>query len=87
MASSVIYDVDGLVQERRNPIANTLELSFSCTNPSTFSYCYPRRDALNVQFHVEYLKANLDGLVKYQPISTALATNHSIHGKLRISDT
>ena len=26
--------IDGLVQERRNSIANTLELSLSCTNPS-----------------------------------------------------
>ena len=26
--------VDGLVQERRNSIANTLELRLSCTNPS-----------------------------------------------------
>ena len=28
--------LDGLVQERRNSIANTLELRLSCTNPS---YC------------------------------------------------
>ena len=26
--------IDGLVQERRNPIANTMGLCFSCTNPS-----------------------------------------------------
>ena len=26
--------VDGLVQERRNSIANALELCLSCTNPS-----------------------------------------------------
>ena len=26
--------IDGLVQERRNSIANALELRFSCTNPS-----------------------------------------------------
>ena len=26
--------IDGLVQERRNPIANALELRLSCTNPS-----------------------------------------------------
>ena len=26
--------IDGLVQERRNSIANTLELRLSCTNPS-----------------------------------------------------
>ena len=28
--------VDGLVQERRNSIANVLELCLSCTNPSIF---------------------------------------------------
>ena len=27
-------EVDELVHERRNSIANTLELRFSCTNPS-----------------------------------------------------
>ena len=26
--------IDGLIQERRNSIANALELSLSCTNPS-----------------------------------------------------
>ena len=29
--------VDGLVQERRNSIANALELRLSCTNPSIYS--------------------------------------------------
>ena len=28
------YEVDGLVQERRNSISNALELGLSCTNPS-----------------------------------------------------
>ena len=28
--------MDGLMQERRNSIANALELSLSCTNPSIF---------------------------------------------------
>ena len=28
------YDVDGLVQDWSNPIANTLELLQSCTKPS-----------------------------------------------------
>ena len=27
------YELDGLVQERRNSISNTLELRLSCTNP------------------------------------------------------
>ena len=30
----VQHQVDGLAQERRNSIANTLELRLSCTNPS-----------------------------------------------------
>ena len=29
--------IDGLVQERRNPIANALELRLFCTNPSICS--------------------------------------------------
>ena len=28
--------IDGLVQERRNSIANALELRLSCTNPSIY---------------------------------------------------
>ena len=28
------YHFDGLMQERRNSIANALELRLSCTNPS-----------------------------------------------------
>ena len=33
-----IYQIDGLVQERRNSIANALELRLSCTNPSIWYY-------------------------------------------------
>ena len=29
--------MDGLVQERRNSIANALELHISCTNPSIYN--------------------------------------------------
>ena len=32
-------DIDGLVQERRNSIANTLELRLSCINPSISLLC------------------------------------------------
>ena len=32
--------IDGLVQEKRNSIANAHELHFSCTNPSIFSMTY-----------------------------------------------
>ena len=31
-----LYDVDGLVQEKRNSIVNALKLGFSCTNPSMY---------------------------------------------------
>ena len=31
-------DIDGLVQERRNSIANALELRHSCTNPSIYNH-------------------------------------------------
>ena len=31
---NMILHIDGLVQERRNSIANALELRLSCTNPS-----------------------------------------------------
>ena len=35
-------DIDGLVQERSNSIANALELRLSCTNPSILSLKYNR---------------------------------------------
>ena len=33
----VMYNIDGLVQERHNSIAKALELHLSCTNPSICS--------------------------------------------------
>ena len=33
-----IYEIDELVEERRNSIANALELRLSCTNPSKYEY-------------------------------------------------
>ena len=33
------FDIDGLVQERCNSIANALELRLSCTNPSIWRIC------------------------------------------------
>ena len=35
---------DGLVQERHNSIANTLELRLSCTNPSILCSIFPSHD-------------------------------------------
>ena len=37
---SVHEHIDELVQERRNSIANALELRLSCTNPSTYTSFY-----------------------------------------------
>ena len=45
----VIWDdshVDGFVQERRNSIANTLELRLSCTNPSIWRRCFVLQETL-----------------------------------------
>ena len=36
----VYANIDGLVQDRRNTIANALELRLSCTDPSILSFCY-----------------------------------------------
>ena len=45
------YEVDGLVQERRNSICNALELRLSCTNPSKWKHF------LHVDFHVSLMVA------------------------------
>ena len=41
---------DGLMQERRNSIANALELRLSCINPSTISYNFNQVTAIHLQF-------------------------------------
>ena len=33
ISTEIRWDIDGLVQEKHNSIANALELHFSCTNP------------------------------------------------------
>ena len=33
-----VYKIDGLLQERRNSIANAMELRLSCTNPSKWPF-------------------------------------------------
>ena len=45
------YEVDGLVQERRNSIFNALELRLSCTNPSKWKHF------LHSDFHVSLMVA------------------------------
>ena len=44
---NVIFHIDGLVQERRNSIANALELRLSCTNPSTCDQCSKKKYEIN----------------------------------------
>ena len=45
------YEVDGLVQERRNSISNALELRLSCTNPSKWKHF------LHADLHVSLMVA------------------------------
>ena len=45
------YEVDGLVQERRNSISNALELCLSCTKPSKWKHF------LHTDFHVSLMVA------------------------------
>ena len=45
------YEVDGLVQERRNSISNALELRLSCTNPSKWKHF------LHADFYVSLMVA------------------------------
>ena len=40
MSCFTCFDIDGLVQERRNSIANALELHLSCTNPWIWSLLF-----------------------------------------------
>ena len=41
------YHIDGVVKERRNSIANALELGFSCTNPSISTLGIPWRQLVS----------------------------------------
>ena len=59
---AMLVDIDGLVQEGRNSIANALELHLSCTN-LLISFCY--WDETQVLFkHLKYHKV-LSNLVSY----------------------
>ena len=50
--------IDGLVQERRNSIANALELRLSCTNPSIYG--------IKIWNVITYPCPNLRGIVSLQ---------------------
>ena len=49
-------DIDGLVQERRNSVANTLELRFCCTNPLIWSLAKIIRKNIQETFPASYCK-------------------------------
>ena len=51
------YDIDGLVQERRNSIANTLELCHSWTNPLIYALEYWVTIGLDMACHVIHTKS------------------------------
>ena len=54
------HQTDGLMQERRNSIANAVELCLSCTNPSRcfffmsseYDFCYTFVTAICIQYHI-----------------------------------
>ena len=46
--------IDGLVQERRNSIANALELHLSCTNPSICSWSVMHDDVIKWKHFLRY---------------------------------
>ena len=49
-----IYHIDGSVQDRRNSIANALELRLSCTNPSISSLCYQTHSSEYQRYQSSY---------------------------------
>ena len=62
------YHFDGLVQERRNSIANALELRLSCTNPSTYHHHQlSHRFHLHVSETGEFLFIQLPDVLPGEP--------------------
>ena len=57
------YEIDGLVQERRNSISNALELRLSCTNPSKWKHF------LHAEFHVSLMVEQPFGQTHEWPVS------------------
>ena len=57
----VNWYIDGLIQERRNSIANALELRLSCTSPST---CISIRVLFEIKIHCQwYLMSHVHAIV------------------------
>ena len=65
------HHIDGLVQERRNSIANAPELRLSCNNPSMYTH-YPQVELmylpiyLNQPITVSAIPANGGGALHWQ---------------------
>ena len=62
--------IDGLVQERRNSIANALELLLSCTNPSIYG--------IKIWNVITYPCPNLRGIVSLQEATLLYQGSHII---------
>ena len=61
--------LDGLVQERRNTIALTMELRIPCSNPSMcynvsiYHWSYWYKSHLSHKFYLDKVESYFDGLV------------------------
>ena len=81
---------DGLVQERRNSIANALELRLSCTNPSIWDEGLCKKDATPLLTHWSYVSLALthrfvfihtssteltDSASELEPVSTSYSSS------------
>ena len=73
--SAYLVQIDGLVQERRNSIANALELRLSCTNPS--KWCHPKRLArfYKISWH---LKDQRKYAARYQECNPIFSPNCTV---------
>ena len=78
-----IYDIDVLVQERRNSIAIELELHLSCTNPSIYCIQYHYLNLISMILHIQILgNCNRSKYIEYvnslEPNSNDwIKTNHN----------
>ena len=53
------YQIDGLMQERCNSIANALEKCRSCNNPSKLSYIYLPSTVMYTEMYHMLLRVNV----------------------------
>ena len=69
------YHLDGLMQERRNSIANTLELCLSCTNPSLNWLMQERRISIANAMELR-LSCTNPSICKCQPLCPSLIVQY-----------